>query len=263
MNSHNRLCLTALLALIAICATAALAGAETAQEGNLRVSVSGKLAPKRLPRTGLAPISVSVGGQIATTDNTLPPQLKALRIELNRHGRLDYEGLPTCNYARIQPGSSSHALAGCRSALVGKGSFSANITLAGQEPYATQGKLLVFNSVQGGKPVLYGHIYSPRPFATSFVIIFKVTQQKKGTYGIVLNAPLPKAMRSWGRLTGLEMTLDRRFNYKGKAHSYISSGCPAPKGFPGATFSLARASFSFAGGQELSSVLSSTCKVRG
>jgi hypothetical protein len=263
MNNPNRLCLALLSALIAIGAFVALAGAEISQQGNLRVTVEGSLAPKRLPRSALAPISVSVGGQIATTDESLPPQLKALRIELNRHGRLDYEGLPTCNYARIQPGSSSHALAGCRSALVGKGSFEANITLAGQEPYPTQGKLLVFNSTQAGKPVLYGHIYSARPFATSFVIVFKVTRLAKGTYGIVLNAPLPKAMRAWGRLTGLEMTLDRRFHYKGRSHSYISSACPAPEGFAAATFSLARTSFAFAGGTEISSVLSSTCKVRG
>jgi hypothetical protein len=262
MNNSSRLCLASLAALLAIFAVAALARAEISQQGNLRVAVSGKLAPKRLPRTGVAPISVSVGGEIATTDNTLPPQLEALRIELNRHGRLDYEGLPTCNYARIQPGSSSHALAGCRAALVGKGTFSADITLAGQETYPTQGKLLVFNSIRGGKPVLYGHIYSAHPFANSFVIIFKVSQLRKGAYGIVLDAPLPKAMKSWGRLTGLEMTLDRRFHYKGKSHSYISSGCPAPKGFPGAAFPLARTSFAFADGRKLSSVLSGSCKVR-
>jgi hypothetical protein len=263
MKNPNRLRLTFLAALIAIFALAALAKAEISQKGNLRISVSGKLAPKRLPRDGVAPISVSVGGQIATTDESLPPQLKSLRIELNRHGRLDYEGLPICDYARIQPGSSSHALAGCRTSLVGEGTFSADITLAGQEAYESKGKLLVFNSVQGGKPVLYGHIYAAHPFATSFVIVFKVSRQKKGTYGIVLDAPLPKAMKSWGRLTGLEMTLSRRFNYKGKSHSYISSGCPAPKGFAGATFSLARASFAFTGGTELSSVLSGSCKVRG
>jgi hypothetical protein len=263
MNNRNRLRLASLTALVAALALSALAQAEISQEGNLRVTVSGKLAPKRLPRTGVAPISVSVGGEIATTDQSLPPQLKTIRIELNRHGRLDYEGLPTCEYAKIQPGSSSHALAGCRAALVGKGTFSADITLSGQEPYATQGKLLVFNSIRGGKPVLYGHIYSAHPFATSFVIVFEVSQQKKGTYGIVLDAPLPKAMKSWGRLTGLQMTLDRRFHYKGKSHSYISSGCPAPKGFPGAAFPLARTSFAFAGGTELSSVLSSDCKVRG
>lgn len=263
ISNRNRLHLAPLAALIAILALAAGARAETSQQGNLRVTVSGKLAPKRLPRSGVAPISVSVGGEIATTDQSLPPQLRSLRIELNRHGRLDYAGLPTCEYAKIQPGSSSHALAGCRPSLVGKGSFSADITLAGQEPYPTQGKLLVFNSIRGGKPVLYGHIYAPRPFATSFVIVFKVTQLRKGTYGIVLNAPLPSAMRAWGRLTGLEMTLSRRYSYEGKSHSYISSGCPAPKGFPGAVFPLARTSFAFAGGQQLASVLSSTCKVRG
>jgi hypothetical protein len=263
MSNPNRLYFLALpMALIAIGAVTALAAAEIAQQGNLRVTVSGKLAPKKLPREGVAPISVSVGGQIATTDETLPPTLKSLKVELNRHGRLDYKGLPTCNYPRIQPGSSSHALAGCRSSLVGEGTFSADITLAGQEPYPTQGKLLVFNSVKGGKPVLYGHIYAPHPFATSFVIIFKVSQLKKGTYGIVLNAPLPKAMKSWGRLTGLSMTLDRRFNYQGQPHSYISSGCPAPKGFSAASFPIARTSFAFAGGAKLSSVLLGECRVR-
>jgi len=258
----NRLCLALFAALAAIAAPVALSGAQTTQNGNLRVTVSGKLAPKKLPRDGVAPISVSVGGQITTTDQSLPPTLKALKVELNRHGRLDYKGLPVCNYGRIQPGSSSHALAGCRSSLVGEGTFSADITLSGQEPYPTQGKLLVFNSTKGGKPVLYGHIYSAHPFATSFVIIFKVSQLKKGTYGIVLDAPLPKAMKSWGRLTGLSMTLERRFNYKGQSHSYISSGCPAPKGFSATPFPLARTSFAFDGGQRLSSVLTGECKVR-
>jgi Divergent InlB B-repeat domain len=236
---------------------------EVAQKGNLRVSVSGKLSPKRLPREGTAPIAVSVGGEISTTDASLPPQLKSLRIEINRHGQLSYEGLPTCQYSAIQPGSTSRALANCRPALVGKGNFTANIVLSGQEPYPTKGRLLVFNSLKGKKPVLYGHIYSPRPFATSFVIIFEVKKLTRGPYGTSLDAPLPAAMKAWGRLTGLEMTLSRKYRHEGKQRSYLSAGCPAPKGFRGAVFPLARASFAFEGGKRLSSVLSSTCKVRG
>jgi len=236
--------------------------AEVAQKGNLRVTVDGKLAPKKLPRRGTAPISVSVGGRITTTDRTLPPQLKTLRIELNRHGRLDYKGLPTCKFSRIQPGSSSRALSQCRSSLVGRGSFTANITLAGQEPYPTTGKLLVFNSRRGRKPVLYGHIYSAKPFATSFVIVFKIQRLGKGTYGTALNAPLPKAMDAWGRLTGLNMTLSRRYSAGGRRRSFISSGCPAPKGFTLASFPLARTSFAFTGGKRLTSTLSGTCKAR-
>jgi hypothetical protein len=250
------------LGLAAVGLSTFSAHAEIAQKGNLRVSVNGKLAPKKLPRKGVAPVSVSVGGRISTTDQTLPPQLKTLRIELNRHGRLDYRGLPTCKYSRIQPGSSSRALSQCRSSLVGKGSFTANITIAGQEPYPLKGRLLVFNGVRQGRPVLYGHIYSAKPFATSFMIVFKIQRLGKGTFGTALNAPLPEAMDAWGRLTGLRMSLSRRYSHGGERRSFISSGCPAAKGFRGAVFPLARTSFSFSGGKKLSLTFTDTCRVR-
>jgi hypothetical protein len=236
---------------------------EISQKGNLRIKVSGSLSPKRLPRDRAVPISVSVGGEISTTDASPPPQLKTLRIELNRHARLQTAGLPVCEYSQIQPGSSSHALSQCRSSLLGTGSFKANITLAGQEPYPTRGRLLVFNGFRHGKPVLYGHIFSAKPFATSFVIVFDLEKLRKGTYGTALNAPLPKAMDAWGRLTGLEMTLSRRYSYKGSSHSFISSGCPAPKGFTRVPFRLARASFAFGGGTKITSTISGDCTVKG
>jgi hypothetical protein len=236
---------------------------EVTQKGTLRVSVAGGLSPRRLPRTGVAPISVSVAGKISTTDASLPPQLKALRIELNRNGKLDYAGLPTCRYAGIQPASSERALAACRPALVGTGSFTAEIILSGQQPYPTTGRLLVFNGTRGGKPVLFGHIYAPRPFATSFVIVFSVQKLARGVYGTALHAPLPKAMDAWGRLTGLDMTLSRRYVQDGERHSYLSAGCPAPTGFPTATFPLARTSFLFEDGTQLASVLIENCRARG
>ncbi len=235
------------------------------QHENLRVSVTGKLSPKKLPRKGTAPISVSVGWDIATTDGSPPPKLKTLSIEINRNGRFDYEGLPTCPYAKIQPATTQRALANCRSALVGQGSFSANIALKGQEgeAYASTGKLLVFNGEDKGKPVLFGQIYAAHPFATSFVIVFKVAKISKGTYGTALRAELPKALRSWGDLTGIEMSLSRKYGYKGKQHSYISAGCPAPIGFGAASFKLARTSFAFTGGTELASTVVGDCKARG
>ena len=50
-------------ALVALLGATAIAGAEIAQEGNLRVNVSGKLSPKKLPRKGTAP----------TADDRSPP----------------------------------------------------------------------------------------------------------------------------------------------------------------------------------------------
>jgi DNA-binding beta-propeller fold protein YncE len=237
---------------------------EIVQNGTLRLTAAGQISPRSLPRRGAAPIAVTVSGKITTTDGTPAPQLRKMRIELNGNGRLDYAGLPTCPYNRIQPASTSRALAACRDALVGKGSFTAEISLAGQEePYPTQGRMLLFNGRQDGKQVLFGQIYSARPFANSFVIVFAIQKLGKGTYGTALTASLPDALGSWGNLTGIEMTLHRRFQAHGRSHSYISAGCPAPEGFSGATFPLARASFGFQGGKDLVSVLTDSCTAKG
>lgn len=234
---------------------------DVTQEGTLRVAVLGKLRPQLLPRSGSAPISVTVSGRISTTDHSLPPLLKTMRIDLNRHGRIDYAGLPDCDVHRIQPGSSAHALSACRRSLVGSGQFTVDLTLAGQNPYPAKGKLFVFKGTRHGKPVLYGHLYSPRPFATSFVIPFAITTLRDGAYGTRLSAPLPKAMKSWGRLTGIRMTLARRYRAGGARRSFLSSGCPAPGGIL-ASFHLARAFFEFAGGKQVTSKVSDACRGR-
>lgn len=250
-------------ATLAALTAAVPALAETVRRGTLQVSVEGKLSPRRLPRDGSAPIAVSVGGKIATTDGTTPPQLRTMRIELNRHGRLDTRGLPLCRPAQIQPASTERALKACRSSLVGRGTFTVDVVLAGQQPYPTTGRLLVFNGRYRGKHALLGQIYSPKPFSTSFLVPFEVGAAKGGRYGIALTASLPRALGSWGHVTGLQMRLSRRYRYRGRAHSFVSAGCPAPKGFPGALFTLARATFGFAGGKSLSSTLTRSCRVRG
>ena len=101
------------------------------------------MTPSALPRSGAAPISVSVSGQISAVGSVSLPQLQKLTIEINRHGRLDYAGLPTCSLHEIQPATTARALAACRSSLVGQGTFSANVVLKGQPPYPSKGKLLV------------------------------------------------------------------------------------------------------------------------
>jgi hypothetical protein len=224
--------------------------------------MQGELAPTALPRTGLAPVSVSLGGDLSTTDGSELPRLRTLQIEINRGGRIEARGLPRCPLSEIAVATSERAAAACRGALVGSGSFHANIVLRGQAPYPTTGKLLLFNGRSHGKPVLFGHIYAQRPFATSFVITFGIAERAHGTFGTVLSASLPEALGNWGYVTGIEMKLSRRYRYKGERHSYVSAGCPAPKGFHAVSFPLLKASFVFDGGRKLSSVLNRNCRAR-
>jgi DNA-binding beta-propeller fold protein YncE len=232
------------------------------QRQHLRVALSGELAPLALPRTGTAPVAVSLGGDISTTDGSDLPRLRTLRIEINRGGRIEDRGLPVCSLSEILTATSDRALAACRSALVGTGTFHANIVLKGQAPYPSTGRLLVFNGRKGGKPVLLGHIYAQKPFATSFVITFKITHLAHGTFGTVLTASLPEALGNWGYVTGLEMKLSRRYRAAGERRSYLSAGCPAPKGLSKVPFQLMRASFGFEGGKTLSSTLTRICTTR-
>ena len=60
--------LLASLALISLLALGTLARAEIAQKGNVRVTISGELSPQRLPRTGQAPIAVSVRTRLPTAN---------------------------------------------------------------------------------------------------------------------------------------------------------------------------------------------------
>jgi hypothetical protein len=249
------------MAVAAAFLVAGIARAEVVQRGNLRVTVGAELSPHRLPRVGAAPIAVSVGGRVATTDGSLPPQLKSIRIELNRRGRLETAGLPRCRESQIQPASTARALAACRAALVGQGSFSVDVVLGTQQPYPTKGRLLVFNGTYKGRPALLGQIYSAHPFAGSFVIPFAIGQLGHGRFGTVLSARLPRAFTEWGYLTELTMRLGRRYLVEGARHSVLSAGCPAPNGFPGATFPVARVSFGFSD-QTLGAALIGSCAVR-
>lgn len=232
------------------------------QKGDLRLTVSAQVHPRALPRRGTAPISVSLASHVTTTDETQPPQLRRLKIEINRHGRLDLAGLPICKVSRIQPASNTRALAACRASLVGRGRFFGTVTLPGASPYPISGRLLVFNGAEGRRPVLLGHIFTLRPFPISFVMTFQIRTRPHGQFGTALSANLRKALGARRNLTGIVMTLSRRFRSGGRSHSFLSAGCPAPRGFPSAVFPLARASFAFAGGRKLVQTLTSNCWAR-
>ncbi len=254
------LALAALLGLISLI-VAAGSSALVEQSGNLRVTVNAAISPSSLPRHGRMPISVSVDGRVSTTDLTPPPQLRLLRIEINREGRFDVRGLPVCHYSEIQPSNNARALSACRSALVGKGTFAADISLDSQKPpYSSQGRLLLFNGRSGGKAILLGHIYMTKPFTSSFVIPFHMTTASKGTYGTILTADIAKALGNRRNLTGIEVTLFRRYRSGGKRRSYISSGCPAPKGISVVPFPMVRTTFAFGGHKTIRSTLIGTCR---
>ena len=252
--------IAALLVLAALLCLGAFAQAETVRKGDLQVRFDGKLAPQSLPRSGQAPIKVSVSAKVSSISATPPPPMRTMSIAINRYGRLDPTGLPVCQLEQIQPATTDDALAACRGSLIGEGRFLANVS--GRAPFPADGKIYAFNGELEGKPAILAHVYGTAPAPASYTLAF-VVSKTKGTFGTTLKATLPPVAPGSGFITAIYLTLGKTFSAGGKKRSYFSASCPAPKGFPGATFPFAKASVGFQGGPALSSTLTRSCSAKG
>ena len=258
---RRRLLIPALLTIVGLLG-AGLAQAELSQEGNVRISFSGGFSPHALPRNELAPVTIDVKGAIGTTDGTHPPAVRRVEIAINRHGRLSTEGLPACSGPRLQATSTETALARCRSALVGRGSFAANVEFPSTVPVLATGTMLAFYGKSNGKEALLLHLYAKAPVRTTFVLPLIISNKGGELFGTVLSAKIPTLAGGLGSVTQIDLKVGRTYTYRGQRRSFISASCPAPAGFPGAVFSLARGTFYFADGKKIETTLSRDCRVR-
>jgi hypothetical protein len=145
--------------------------------------------------------------------------------------------------------------------MIGEGHFKATVALSRKVAFPATGKLVAFNGTWEGQPGDIGPRLRHRPAAepTSFTLPF-VIGRAHGVFGTTLTATLPAAEGNF--VTGLDLTLARSFTYRGKHRSYASASCPAPKGFPGASFPFARVSYGFNGAAAMHATLIRSCKVR-
>lgn len=254
------------LALITVAAAGllgvSLAAAQPVQQGDLRIGFDASFTPHALPRDRPAPVSIGLEGSVATTDGSRPPQLSRISIALNRYGRITTRGLPRCSAGELESTSSATALELCRDALVGHGRFGAEVDFPNQPLLPVEGKVLAFNSRQGGRPAVLVHVAASKPITATVVLVFHIAHTKQGKFGTVVSATIPKIASNLGYVTNVSLTFDRRYSVGGKRLSFLSASCAAPNGFGIAIFSLAKGSFLFANGQRLSTTVVRDCAVR-
>lgn len=251
-----------LCALLSAALLASAASAEQAQVGNLRGAFNGGISPSKLPRTALAPVQVTMSGKISTTDRTTPPKLEKIVLAINKHGRLETKGLPTCSLAKLNSVTSEQAKRSCEGALVGHGNVTSRVSLPGQGAFASNAELLAFNGKLGGHQAVLAQVSSGAPLPLTYVIAFEV-KKSPGTFGTSLEATLPPIASEYGYISAFSLALSRRYEAGGQKRSFAQASCPAPQGFTRAPFPFAKASYSFADGRTLSAELTRDCKVRG
>lgn len=233
-------------------------------DGDLLATFVGGISPTALPRDQLAPVTVRVAGNVksASGDPAKLPQLRAIRVAINRQGRLFDRGLPVCRGRQIQPATPRGARRACGAAIVGDGSVVVQVRIPGQAPFKVRARTLVFNGPRrGGDRLLLAQAYARNP-PGSFLLTFRIAR-KRGTYGTVLSTTLPRATRRWAYLTHFDLRLRRVYDHGGKRRSYASAACTAPDGFSTAVYPFARATYRFADGRQLTMSESGVCRVAG
>jgi hypothetical protein len=237
------------------------AGAERSQRGNLIVTLDGGITPRKLPRDRRAPVTVHLLGGVHTADGSPIPRVNWIRLELAWRGQLQRHGLPVCPQARLRSTDNRQAMRACGGAAVGRGNLYAEIFVPNQDPFGVHANLIAFNGqTKAGRPAVLVHAYTNNP-PVSFIIPFTV-RHNKGAFRTVLVTTIRRSVGPWPHVANFQIKVSRTFDWKGKKRSYLSASCPVPRNFTAGFLSFARATYTFAGGEQLTTESVRSCRAR-
>lgn len=237
----------------------ALAGNKpvTVEAGNLVFTFNGGFSPKALPKSKLAPITLTASGKIKTKDGTHPPALKEAIVETDKNGAVFVKGLPVCKSGQLQSRDTSAARKACPRAIIGTGKTSVEVQFPEQNPIPVNSALTVFNGGQkGGTTTFYIHAFFSAPITGAIVTTVKIKKINRGRYGLKSVATIPKIANGSGSVKSFDLKIGKTYTYKGKKVSVLSAKCTDGK-------LQAFASSVFADGTKASAGIVRTCSSKG
>jgi hypothetical protein len=207
-------------------ATCASAYAITAEVGPVWVSATATLKPRELPAHGNRPVFLSSITRVGTHDGSTPPALQTLIFQLDRNGTVDTKGLPVCPSAKLEGTTPAQARKRCASALVGKGTGKALVTMPGRAPFTITSPLSFFNGPpSGGRPTLIAHAYETVPAPQTILVPITIERVAKGRYGFQAEVHVPEIAGGYGAATLAEAKIGAIRKRGGREVGYINAHC--------------------------------------
>jgi hypothetical protein len=245
--------------VLAIAAAAGIASATTVRVGNLAITLSGAPSPNVLPKSEMAPISFHASASIATDDGSHVPPIGRSHLQVDKHIKIDTTGLPSCSPSQLQATSTAEAMKVCGSALVGKGTSTAEVEFPESAPFLAKGPLLIFNGPAGSGPYGYPeqiyYVHANVPVPTTFVVIGKLSADS-GPYAYNISIDIPPIAGGSGSVTNVDFTINRKWTYQGRQHSYLNAECADGR-------FLAQVEFAFKDGTDLIGNVAKACRSKG
>jgi hypothetical protein len=247
---------TAVLTVVALLAMAGVAAAIVLRAGPIEVVGEGGFTPTTLPKHKTAPITLHGEGRIGTTDGSLPPILDKLIVWYDKHGAVVTKGLPYCTKNKLAATTTATARKVCAGSIVGEGHGTALIAFPEQKPFKASSPITIFNAApHNGNPTVLAHAYLDHPVVTTFIVPVEIEKIHKGIYGYRTHGRIPKIAGGAGVPIEGELTIGKKWTYKGQKHSYIAARCETGR-------LQARGQFRFKDGTFLSGTFLRPCQVR-
>ncbi len=216
------------LAALGLLLAAATAWAIKAEIGNSYVSATAAVTPRVLPAAGkgLAPVELSSITRIGTRNGGMPPPLKTLEFELDKNGRVDTSGIPTCPLAKLQNTTPQQARSRCAKSLVGEGKGEALVQLPGTQPVKVSSPVSFFNAPPtGGKPTIIAQAYERIPKPKTLLLPIVIEKVNHGRYGYRAAVELPPIAEGYGSATLAEAKIGLTLNRHGHKAGLIEASC--------------------------------------
>jgi hypothetical protein len=239
---------------VALTASVAIAGPTVSGPDGNTQSIETAIGPKKLPKKALVPATLKVVTRTGTTTaaNGIPSPVVRATIDFDKGAAIFDKGLPTCNPALLQNVSTEVAEQKCGKAKIGSGKAHALLP-AGSKVYDVEQTVTAFNGVpQGGKPTVLLHSYGTTPLQTTLVLVGTVTNYDKQGYGPRLDVQVPLIAGGTGALIEFQVTINKKYAYKGRKVSFISAKCDN-KSFK------TRSVFTYLDGQSLEALHTQAC----
>ena len=234
---------------------AAVAVAVTTQIGNLKVSATAEFEPRAFPEHGTLPAEFSSIVRIKSVNGDQPPALKTLIFEFDKHGRINFKGVPTCTMAKLEGTKPAEARKVCAGALLGTGVGKARVEMPDVPAFTLSSPISIFNAPpEGGKPTMIAHAWESVPSPQALLTQFTVEWIHHGRYGYRAQIELPAIAGGDGAATLAEAKFGRTYKHGGRESGYVEAECAGGR-------LQVYGQLRFAEGSHLQSLLTSPCHV--
>ena len=246
---------TAILTVVALLVMAGGAlAAIVLRAGPVEVTAEGGCTPTTLPKHKTAPITLYGEGRIGHTEGGLPPILKTLTVWYDKHGAVVTKGLPYCTKGKLAATTSATARKVCAGSIVGEGRGTALIAFPEQRPFKASSPITIFNAApHNGNPTVLAHAYLSVPAPTTYIVPVEIQKVNAGPYGFRTEAVIPKIAGGYGIPLEGELTIGKKWSFKGQKLSYANASCPSGK-------LQAKVETGFTDGTKLNGIIFKHCK---